>query len=129
MNVLVRKPGAFGGLLTGSPEYLGGDRITCGLPSVAGKQPVGGLAPQPVPLDAQCIEQLGAEHDIAVLASFAAADMSALSRYLELFFLTLGHPFPSARWHWFVRDRSDLSFGDALSNRIVRAHCFITVVA
>src|SRR5450759_3308983 len=75
MDMLVRKAGAFGGLLTGSPEDLGGDRITCGMPSVAGNQPVGRLAPEPAPIDAQRIEQLRAEHDIAVLASLAAPDM------------------------------------------------------
>ena len=40
MNVLVFKPSALCGVLTGSPQDLGGDRITCGMPSVAGKQPV-----------------------------------------------------------------------------------------
>ena len=76
MDALVLKTGAFGGVLTGSPEDLGGDRITCGMPSVAGKQPLRGLAPQPAPVDAQRIEQLRAEHDIAVLASLAAPDMN-----------------------------------------------------
>jgi len=72
MDVLVFKAGALRGLLTGVPENLGGDRITCCMPSVAGKQPVGGLALQPAPVDAQGIEQLGAEHNIAVLASLAS---------------------------------------------------------
>ena len=76
MDVLVLKTGAFGGLLTGVPENLGGDRMTRRMPSVAGKQPVGGLALQPAPVDAQCIEQLRAEHDIAVLASLASPDMN-----------------------------------------------------
>ena len=53
MDALVLKTGAFGGLLTGSPENLGGDRMTRRMPSVAGKQPVGGLAPQSAPVDAQ----------------------------------------------------------------------------
>ena len=75
MNVLVFKPSALCGVLTGSPEDLGGDRITCGMPSVAGKQPVRWLVPEPAPIDAQRIEQLRAEHDIAVLATFAAPDM------------------------------------------------------
>src|SRR6266853_3935752 len=57
MNALALKAGAFGGLLTGAPENLGGDRMTRGMPSIAGKQPVGGLAPKPAPVDAQCIEQ------------------------------------------------------------------------
>src|ERR1700693_4697676 len=74
MDVLVFKAGAFGGLLTGDPENLGGDRMTRRMPSVAGKQPVGGLALQPAPVDAQCIEQLRAEHDIAVLAALTSSD-------------------------------------------------------
>jgi hypothetical protein len=72
----VFKAGAFGGLLTGAPENLGGDRMTRGMPSIAGKQPVGGLALQPAPVDAKGIEQLRAEHDIAVLASLPAPDMN-----------------------------------------------------
>src|SRR5208282_797851 len=69
MDALVLKTGAFGGLLTGTPENLGGDRMTRRMPSIAGEQPVGGLALQPAPVDAQGIEQLGAEHDVTVLAS------------------------------------------------------------
>src|SRR5437667_10533921 len=76
MNALALKAGAFGGLLTGAPENLGGDRMTRRMPSVAGKQPVGGLAPKPAPVAAQRIEQLRAEHDIAVLASLASPDMN-----------------------------------------------------
>src|SRR5437660_4854982 len=75
MNVPVFKPSALCGVPTGSPQDLGGDRITCGMPSVAGKQPVRWLVPEPAPIDTQRIEQLRAEHDIAVLATFAAPDM------------------------------------------------------
>ena len=35
MDVLVFKAGAFGGLLTGVPENLGGDRMTRRMPSIA----------------------------------------------------------------------------------------------
>src|SRR3989454_2226543 len=76
MDVLVFKAGALRGLLTGTPENLGGDRMTCRMPSVAGKQPVGGLAPKSAPVDAQGVEQLRAEHDISVLASLASPDMN-----------------------------------------------------
>src|SRR6202050_1782976 len=75
MDMLVCETGTLGGVLTGSPQDLGGDRITCGMPSVAGKQPVRWLVPEPAPIDAQRVEQLRAEHDIAVLTTFAAADM------------------------------------------------------
>jgi hypothetical protein len=44
------------------------------MPPVPGKLPVGGLAPQPAPVDTQCLEQLRTEHDIPVLASPAAPD-------------------------------------------------------
>jgi hypothetical protein len=46
------------------------------MPPVAGKQPVGGLASESAPVDAQRIEQLGAEHDVAVLAPLATPDMN-----------------------------------------------------
>jgi hypothetical protein len=65
MDVLVFKAGAFGGLLTGDPENLGGDRMTRRMPSIAGEQPVGGLALQPVPVDAKGIEQFRADHLLA----------------------------------------------------------------
>jgi hypothetical protein len=39
------------------------------MPSVAGKKPVGGLAPETAPIRAQFFEQLRAKHDVAVLAS------------------------------------------------------------
>jgi len=52
MDALVLKTGTFGGLLTGVPEDLGGDRMTRRMPSVAGEQPIGGLAFQPAPVDA-----------------------------------------------------------------------------
>ncbi len=76
MNVLVFKAGAFGGLLASVPENLGRDRMTRCMPSIAGEQPVGGLALQPAPVDAKGIEQFGAEHDIAVFAPLASPDMN-----------------------------------------------------
>ena len=45
MDVLVFKPSALCGAPAGCPKDLGGDRITCGMPSVAGKQPVGRFTP------------------------------------------------------------------------------------
>src|SRR5437588_360180 len=53
-----------------------GGRMTRRMPSVAGEQPIGGLAFQPAPVDAQRLEQLGTEHDITVLASLASPDMN-----------------------------------------------------
>ena len=46
------------------------------MPAVAGKQPLLRLAPETSPVGAQLFEQLGAEHDIAVLAALAFADMN-----------------------------------------------------
>src|ERR1700732_2758129 len=74
MDALVLKTGAFGGLLTSVPENLGRDRMTRCMPSIAGEQPVDGLALQPASVAAQGIEQFVAEHDIAVLAPLASPD-------------------------------------------------------
>src|ERR1700758_1491272 len=76
MNVPMREAGAFGGVLTGIPEDLGGDRMTRSVPAVAGKEPLLRLASEAAPVDAQRIEQLRAEHDIAVLGSLASPDMN-----------------------------------------------------
>ena len=46
MDPLVLKTGAFGGLLTGVPENLGGERMTRRMRSVAGKQPIGPCLPE-----------------------------------------------------------------------------------
>ena len=72
----VLKASPFCGNLAGSPEDLGGDRVTCRVPTVAGKEPLLRLASEAVPVDAQRIEQLRAEHDIAVLGSLASPDMN-----------------------------------------------------
>src|SRR5689334_11705617 len=42
---------------------------------VAGKQPSTGLAVVATPVGTECREELGAEHDIAIFAALAAADM------------------------------------------------------
>src|SRR5271166_2095864 len=76
MDVLVFKPSALCGALAGCPKNLGRDRITGRVPSVAGKQPVDRLASQPAPIAAQCLKELGAEHDIAVLATLASPDVN-----------------------------------------------------
>src|ERR1700751_2185057 len=73
MDVPVLKACAFGGLLAGSPEHLGGDRTTRRMPSVAGEQPVCRLASESAPIDAPPIQQSRAQHHVAVLASLASA--------------------------------------------------------
>jgi len=51
------------------------DRLPGCVPAVAGKQPLLGLAPEAAPIGAKFLEQLRAEHDIAVLTALALADM------------------------------------------------------
>ena len=46
------------------------------MPAVAGKEPLLRLAPESTPVGAQRIEQLRAEHAIAVLAALALPDMN-----------------------------------------------------
>ena len=46
------------------------------VPAVAGKEPVAGFSPQPAPVLAQFVEQLGAEHDIPVFAALSPLDMN-----------------------------------------------------
>ena len=84
VDVLVGEAGAFGGNLAGTPQHLGGDGITCGMPAVARKEPLLRLAPESAPVDAQFFEQLRAEHDIAIPASLALPDMNyhALAVYI-----------------------------------------------
>src|ERR1700683_896571 len=76
MDAPMLKARKFSSDLAGRPEGLGGDGITCGVPAVAGKQPLLRLAPETSPVDAKFLQQLGAEHDIAVLAALALADMN-----------------------------------------------------
>ena len=76
MNVPMHKASAFSGVLAGSPEDLSGNRITCSMPSVAGKQPLCRLASEPAPVRTQRFEKLRAQHDVAVQASLASPDMN-----------------------------------------------------
>jgi hypothetical protein len=75
MNAPVIEAGPFSGDLAGRPEDLGGHRMAGCVPSVAGKELLLGLAPWSAPVDAQRFEQLRAEHDVAVLAALALADV------------------------------------------------------
>ena len=76
MNPPVVESGAFGGDLACGPENLSGDRVTCGVPSVAWEEPLLRLAPEATPVSAQCFKQLRAEHHVAVLAALALPDMN-----------------------------------------------------
>jgi hypothetical protein len=75
MDLFVLKSGALRGVLAGCPKNLRGDGTSRRVPAVSGKQPVGGLAPQSAPVDAECIEQLRAEHDITILAALASSNV------------------------------------------------------
>ena len=75
MNLFVLQSGTLRGLSARMPKNFGRDRMTGGMRAPAGKQPVDGFAPEPAPVDAEGSEQLGAEHDIAILASLASPDM------------------------------------------------------
>src|ERR1700678_3157924 len=75
MDAPMLKTRTFSSDLAGSPEDLGGDGITCRVPAVAGEQPLLRLAPETSPVDARFLQQLRAEHDIAVLAALALSDM------------------------------------------------------
>src|SRR5262249_3256617 len=73
------------------PKNFGRDRTTSGMPAVAGEQPVGRLVPEPAPVDAEGIEQLGAEHDVAILASLASPDMDEHPLAVDIADLQVGH--------------------------------------
>src|ERR1700677_802499 len=75
MDAPMLKARTFSSDLAGSPEDLGGDGIPCRVPAVAGKQPLLRLAPETSPVDAKLLQQLRAEHDIAVLAALALSAM------------------------------------------------------
>src|ERR1700756_3133631 len=66
---------ALGRLLTGMVRRFRVDRVIPGMPAVTGKEPVAGFSPQPAPVLAQFVEQLGTEHDISIYATFAALDV------------------------------------------------------
>ena len=67
--------GAFSGFPAGVPDDLVADGAIGGVPAAARKQPKGRSAGQPAIMSAQFIAQMGAEHNIAVLTSFAVLDM------------------------------------------------------
>ena len=91
MNLLMLQSGALRGLLAGMPQSFGRNRTTSGMRTVAGKQPVGRFAPEPTPVEAQGIEQLGAEHDIAILASLTSPDMDEHPLAVDIADLSVGH--------------------------------------
>src|ERR1700684_4665931 len=67
MDAPMLKARTFSSDLTGSPEDLGGDGITCRVPAVAGKQPLLRLVPGTPPGDEKVLHHPPGWHDIAVL--------------------------------------------------------------
>src|SRR5215469_5513486 len=65
--------GALGGFMTRMPNGFRIDRSILAI--VAGKQPGAGFAMVETPVGAECREELGTEHDIAIFAALAAADV------------------------------------------------------
>src|ERR1700676_840982 len=70
------KARALRGSLAGVVYRFCVDRVIRSMPTVAGKEPVAGFSPQPMPVLAQLFKQLGAEHDVAVFAALSSADMN-----------------------------------------------------
>jgi len=67
--------GSVCGLLAGLPDHIGVDRLIPSVPAVAGKQPYAGLATQTAPVLAQRLQQLRAEHYIAVFSALSTLNV------------------------------------------------------
>ncbi len=74
MDAPVIEASSFGGNLAGGPEDFGSHRTTGCVPTVARKEPLLRLAPEPAPIDAQLFEQLRTERDIVILTTLALPD-------------------------------------------------------
>ena len=77
-------PGPAGGILAGVARGLGIDGLIAAVPAIAGKQPDAGPFAQPPPMRAQFVEQDGAEHHVAVLATFATLDVDHHSSTIDI---------------------------------------------
>jgi len=66
---------SLGGFFASVPHHLGVDRGITGMPAVAWKQPYAGLSPQAAPVSFEFVEQLWAEQNIAIFATFTALDV------------------------------------------------------
>src|SRR5216683_7392453 len=66
---------SLGGFFASVPDHLGIDRGITGMPAVTWKQPYAGLSPQAAPVSLEFVEQLWAEQNIAVFATFTALDV------------------------------------------------------
>src|SRR5271166_846438 len=71
MDVFLLQASASSGLAAGVVNGLGGDRMIRCMAESPREQPLGRLALESSPILAQGIQQLGAEHDVTILASLA----------------------------------------------------------
>lgn len=85
------KARALCGSLAGMVERFCARRVIRSMPTVAGKEPIVGFSPQPTPVLAQFFEQLGAEHDIAVLAALSSLDVNHHALAVDIADLQVGY--------------------------------------
>ena len=69
------EPRSVGRLMTCLPNRFGIDRLIAAMILVAGKEPDSRLSPQAVPVLTELVEQLGAEHHMAVFAPLATLNV------------------------------------------------------
>jgi hypothetical protein len=68
-------PARSGSFPASAPDHVRRDRVAGSVPAISGKQPDPGWPPQAAPVCAEFLQQFGAEHDVAVFASFAALNV------------------------------------------------------
>src|SRR5713226_3027788 len=71
MDVLAQA-GTRGRFPARQPDDLGSDRVVGCVPAIAWEQPHLRFSSQTAPMLSECFQQLGAEHEVAVLAALSA---------------------------------------------------------
>src|SRR5579864_3284951 len=71
MDVMAQT-GTRGRFPAGQPNDFGSDGVVGGVPAIAGEQPHLRFSSQTAPMLPECLQQLGAEHEVAVLATLSA---------------------------------------------------------
>src|SRR5215467_10601729 len=67
--------GPRGRFAAGVPHHFRADRTLCRVPAVAGEQPRFWLPPETAPVSPEFIQELGAQHDLAIFASLSDFDV------------------------------------------------------
>src|ERR1039458_10383684 len=75
---------ALGGFAASVPDNFVADGGIGGVPAAAREQPHGRLAGQPAIMGAQFVEQMGTEHDVAILAALPFLDMESHARRVDI---------------------------------------------